>query len=82
MNKGIVTTYYGPTNQYGARIKAQCFDEKLFVKWNYELDIVLNHEHAARELAGLCGQLKGNILIGGWGTEGTCLWIIAKKGSK
>lgn len=51
MRQAISTKYHGPTNFRGARVTAYAQAGKVTLCWDYALDIVPNHEAAARALA-------------------------------
>jgi len=64
--QAIQTTYFEATNFKGSRIKAECQARKIFVSWDYSLDIEDNHKSACQQLLDLLewnnmfftGQLK------------------------
>jgi len=50
VRQAIETRYLGPTNTYGARIKAKCDGGSVIVYWDHALDADDNHLAAARKL--------------------------------
>jgi hypothetical protein len=48
--QAIKTTYIGPSNVRGSRIKAQCDAMTIIISWDDALDVEANHIAAAREL--------------------------------
>ena len=62
MAQAIVTKYHGPTNTRGSRISARCNARRIYVAWDYELDVDANHWAAAMR----------PVRIMGWGGEWVC----------
>lgn len=51
MRQAIITTYFGPTNHKGARVKASCEAGSAIVSWSYDLNAEENHRAACKALA-------------------------------
>lgn len=51
MRQAIVTKYHGPTNSKGARISAKAQAGRIYVPWDYALDVFENHKAAAKVFA-------------------------------
>lgn len=51
IRQAIVTTFYGPTNTRGSRVKAQCDAKTMWFSWDHALGVTENHQHAAARLA-------------------------------
>lgn len=56
--QAITTKFLGPTNSRGSRIVAKCQAKRIFVNWDYSLDLDANHELAATELSKRLGWDK------------------------
>jgi len=50
MRQAIVTKYFGPSNSFGARIRATCAEGRATTMWNYELSTEENHAAACKQL--------------------------------
>lgn len=48
--QAIITTYVGPTNWRGSRVKATCERGSITVPWDGNLDTQENHENACRAM--------------------------------
>lgn len=67
MRQAIQTTYYGPTNARGSRVKAAAYAKTITVQWDHRLNVEENHKAAAEKLARLMGwegQWQGGALPG------------------
>ncbi len=73
MRKAISTTYVGPTNHRGSRIKAKCDARTIFVPWDDGLGVEANHGKAMVELARLMGWT--NVRWYGGGVEKGYVWV-------
>lgn len=49
--QAIVTTYHGPTNVKGSRIKAKAAAKTKWFHWDHSLNVEQNHTMAAHALA-------------------------------
>ena len=59
IRQAIVTTFYGPTNTKGSRVKAQCDAKTMWFSWDYDLGVTENHQHAAARLVADLGWTRG-----------------------
>jgi hypothetical protein len=79
--QAIVTTFFGPTNTKGSRIKAQCNAKTMWFSWDHALGVGANHHRAAAALAVDLGwieqdtKLQGGSLPGGSLRKGIA-WVI------
>lgn len=64
MHQAIKTTYYGPTNTKGARVRAKCGAKTLWINWDYGVGVTENHSNAAKSLSKSLGWSQS--LITGW----------------
>jgi hypothetical protein len=67
MRQAIVTTYHGPTNTRGSRVKAKADAGSIWWNWDHALGIERNHRMAALNLAeklGWSGHWVGGGLPG------------------
>jgi hypothetical protein len=66
IRQAIETKYLPPTNTKGSRIRATCSAKSIIVNWDYEFDVIENHELAAAQLFNELGwNTKGVKLYGG-----------------
>jgi len=64
--KAIKTTYLGPTNTRGSRIKASDGDKnQITISWQYALEADENHKAAAKALCDKMGW-HGQMVMGGF----------------
>lgn len=50
LRQAIVTTYHGPSNVRGSRVKARSHAKSIYLDWDDALDIQGNHAKAAQAL--------------------------------
>ncbi len=76
IKQAIITTYLGPTNSHGSRIKATSGSGKsITVPFDYDGSATDSHERAAYALAdklGWAGTLRGG------GTKNGYCWVFVK----
>ena len=61
--QAIATSFHGPTDTRGARVKATCDAGTIYVGWDYALGITENHAAAAKALATKLGW-TGAFVVG------------------
>ena len=72
MRQAIETRYFGPTEQRGARVLAQCQAGKIVVSWDDDLDVNDNHRSAAIALVAKLGwPVDDGRWVGGGNSHGT-----------
>ena len=73
--QAITTTFIGPTNYRGSRVKAKCEAGTLTVPWDHALNIEENHHAVAVALAtklGWTAEWYGDLITGGMAGSGYC----------
>jgi len=78
IRQAIVTTFYGPTNTRGSRIKAQCYAKTMWFSWDHALEVTENHRQAAARLAFRLGWVEPGATINGGSLPGKgFVWMIS-----
>ena len=75
--QAILTRYHGPTNYRGTRISADYAGGRIYVSYEYELDISENHANAARTLIDKLGW--DGEWVGGTIPSGDMVWVSAER---
>jgi hypothetical protein len=77
IRQAIETTFYGPTNTKGARVKARCDAKTMWVNWDHSMGIEHNHHVAAASLAETLGWVDADTtLVGGTLPGKGYAWVI------
>ncbi len=81
IRQAIVTSFYGPTNTKGSRIKAQCDAKTMWFSWDHALGVGANHHRAAALLAVDLGWIEQDTKLQGGSLPGTLpcqgyAWVI------
>lgn len=79
--RAIVTTYSGPTNERGSRVRASMhFGGPTFtsVNWDHALDTEANHRRAAEALVAKKINRRGLRIVGAEIKPGKYAWIVGE----
>ncbi len=76
MRQAIQTSYHGPTNHRGSRVKATCDAQTMWVPWDYSLGAEENHRAAAEQLARGLGWLGLSEKLQGGRVGGKAYWVV------
>lgn len=78
--QAIRTKYHGPTNTKGSRISAQCEAGRIYVSYDYALNIEDNHKAACDALVKKLGWNTGHYadMVGGE-FDGAHYWVFDDK---
>lgn len=77
IRQAIVTTFHGPTNTKGSRVKAQCDAKTMWFSWDHALGVTENHHRAAALLAAYLGWVEPGAPIKGGSLPGKGMaWIL------
>ena len=72
--QAITTRYLPPTNHKGSRIVAECAARRMYVAWDYALNVDDNHAAACRALAA-ASQWTERGWVGGVVKSGDFVWV-------
>lgn len=79
MRQAIITRYLCPTNNLGARVKAQCEAGTKIIHWDHADSVEENHRNAALALQNCFGWESENDLIGGSAFNGGFVFVQVPK---